>query len=292
MDNEKPRWIFILSTPRSGSTLLSVLLGAHSSVVAPPELHAFRFPDYASWKRGYSLSMKSLGALMNGLGYGHSEQELERRFSGMDIDGLYECLLDLAGPGRLLVDKTPSYGCLDDSLAHIEGLKPYYIWLLRHPLGVASSRHERKWSQLRRARDSLGWYRYRYQWLRRKVLDASGIALKNELNYWVDVHQRIGRFLGSVEAGRFSIVQFESLVRNPQAVMQGLCDELGLALEPGMLDPAQNIPGEMQWGIGDEKIHSHPRITPAVADSWKERYDVSKLDAGILRLMEKLGVEA
>ncbi len=43
--SESGRLCVILCTERSGSTLLSVLLGGHPRVVAPPETHLFRWAD-------------------------------------------------------------------------------------------------------------------------------------------------------------------------------------------------------------------------------------------------------
>ena len=45
---ERPALVVILSTERSGSTLLSVMLGAHAQILAPPELHLLRYASVAA----------------------------------------------------------------------------------------------------------------------------------------------------------------------------------------------------------------------------------------------------
>jgi LPS sulfotransferase NodH len=58
------RFLFILSTERSGSTLLSVLLGAHHNVIAPPELHLQAYSTFDEWRQQYPSAMKSLCFLL------------------------------------------------------------------------------------------------------------------------------------------------------------------------------------------------------------------------------------
>ena len=45
---------FILSPPRSGSTLLRVLLGSVNSILAPPELELLRFDSLQDWSTHFS----------------------------------------------------------------------------------------------------------------------------------------------------------------------------------------------------------------------------------------------
>src|SRR6185295_12312399 len=145
---KNPRAIFVLSPPRSGSTLLRVMLGGHPRLFAPPELELLSFRTMVErraalsgrdrfWREG------AIRAVMEARGCGAEEaaarveeQELEgvstRRFYG-----LLQGWLD----GRWLVDKTPSYA-LDGAVlarAEEEFEAPFYIHLLRHPHGMIRS---------------------------------------------------------------------------------------------------------------------------------------------------------
>ena len=106
--------IFILSTPRSGSTLLRVMLGGHSRLFAPPELYLLSFADLAqrkAWHAGTHQSLlegniRGLMQLRN-MGVDQAEAlmaELERRRT--PVHRYYGMLQEWLGD-RTLVDKTP-----------------------------------------------------------------------------------------------------------------------------------------------------------------------------------------
>ncbi len=67
-DRPRARFIFILSPERSGSTLLSAMLGGHRQIVAPPELHLLRYPTLRAWRAGYPAAVPSLEGLLETLG--------------------------------------------------------------------------------------------------------------------------------------------------------------------------------------------------------------------------------
>ncbi|OQW93758.1 MAG: hypothetical protein BWK79_09495, partial [Beggiatoa sp. IS2] len=52
--NKNPPAVFILSSPRSGSTLLRVMLAGHSQLFAPPELHLLTFNTLAERQSAFS----------------------------------------------------------------------------------------------------------------------------------------------------------------------------------------------------------------------------------------------
>lgn len=59
-DRDDARLMFILSSERSGSTLLRFLLGEHSRLVSPQELFILRYPDFATWRARKPVAMESL----------------------------------------------------------------------------------------------------------------------------------------------------------------------------------------------------------------------------------------
>jgi len=117
---------FIVSTVRSGSTLLRVLLDSHSQIHSPPELHL----------RDLAVQLKSA----------YAERSLAE--IGLDATRLEHLLWDrvlhreLQDSGkRLLVNKTPNDVFIVD---RIRTCWPdaRFLFLLRHPAEIARSRQE------------------------------------------------------------------------------------------------------------------------------------------------------
>jgi hypothetical protein len=118
--------VFIMSPVRSGSTLLRVLVGGHSKLHAPHELHIRRL----SVGYGTSISKKAMDAL------------------DLDTADLEHLLWDrvmhreLVKHGKeFIVEKTPSNAF---AWKRIAACWPdaRYIFLLRHPASIARSWHE------------------------------------------------------------------------------------------------------------------------------------------------------
>ena len=115
---------FILSSVRSGSTLLRVILNSHSQIHSPPEMHL----------RDISVQVKK-GPIDKTLGeIGLDEQSLSFL--------LWDRVLDreVRGAGkRLLVNKTPNDAFIADDIAACWP-DARFIYLLRHPAAIARSR--------------------------------------------------------------------------------------------------------------------------------------------------------
>jgi hypothetical protein len=132
---------FILSSPRSGSTLMRVMLNSHSQILAPHEVHLrdirvsvpYKYAVHAIWELG--LDRRDLQDLL--------------------WDRLMHRELLLSGKS-LLVNKTPS-----DALIWRDIVECWpdarFIFLLRHPLAVTASWNKARkgWSRQRAAEDIL-----------------------------------------------------------------------------------------------------------------------------------------
>lgn len=284
------RLVLLLSPERSGSTLLSTMLGAHRQIVAPPELHLFGFPSFDAWRIGYPPAIRSLVAAYDALGAPLGEAGLRTRFAGRPVEEVYEDLLARCGSGRFFLDKTPAYARRAGALERAEGFRPFFVWLVRHPLGVASSRIERVDDMRRQERGLKARLKYPLYVLRRELRRRSGRELRGELSRWADAHERIERFLAGIAPERWHRLHYEGLVRAPEKEIERLCQRLGLEMEPAMLDPRSHLPKGLSWGVGDEKVRRHARIDPSLADRWREHYDEAHLDPRSLSLMRRLGV--
>lgn len=118
--------VFIMSPVRSGSTLLRMLLNAHSRLHSPHELHIRRLEvGYGS-----KLSQKAMSAL-----------DLERG----DLEHLlWDRVMhrELVKSGKdFIVEKTPSNAFVHE---RIRDCWPdaRFVFLLRHPVSIAQSWHE------------------------------------------------------------------------------------------------------------------------------------------------------
>lgn len=140
--------VFILSPPRSGSTLLRVLLGSISSVIAPPELELLRFQTLRDWKQKFSGKNKVWReGFTEFLMYIYSLDEdkalilMEQMYSeSLPIENLYKKIL-LEINKSLFVEKSTYYAVFPQVLNRINTLFPNskILHLIRNPLACIGS---------------------------------------------------------------------------------------------------------------------------------------------------------
>ena len=262
-----PRAVFVLSPPRSGSTLLRVLLAGHPKLFAPPELELLSFVDlaereaafgerFAFWLEGLIRAVMEL----EGRGADDAQAEL-RRMTGDGATALetFE-RLQVGLNGRLLVDKTPAYALDPAILQRMEDdfEAPLYLHLVRHPYGMIRSFEKARLEQV--------FFRHPHTVPRRRLAEL----------IWTVCHRNILAFLDQVPEERRLRVRFEEMVRQPRRVLGGVADFLGLDFHDAMLDPYDDASARMTDGIhplskmvGDVKFHEHRGIDPKIADSWR-----------------------
>ena len=267
---KNPRAVFVLSPPRSGSTLLRVMLAGHPTLFAPPELELLPFNTLGDRKRAFSDRYAFwlegvLRAVMELRGCDADEarrmmEERERR--EQPVKDFYREMQEWIGE-RILVDKTPSYA-LDPAIlerAEEDFDEPLYLHLLRHPYGGILSFEEARLEQL--------FFRYDHDFERRELAEL----------IWTASHQNILSFLDGVPAERQLRVHFEEMVSDPEPVMRGVASFLGLEYRQAMIEPYQERQRRMTDGIheqakmlGDVKFHSHKSIDSSAAERWRAVY--------------------
>jgi amino acid adenylation domain-containing protein len=271
---KNPKAIFVLAPPRSGTTLLRVLLGGHSKLFAPPELELMPFntmQERASTYTGRdSFWLEgSIRAYMEAKNVGLEEAKAEIEAferSGMSVMEFYGVLQNLLSD-RILVDKSPSYVLHPSILHRIEETfeDAFYVHLHRHPLGMTHSFEEAKLHQI--------FFRYAHNYSPRQL---------GEL-IWSMSHHNIQQFLKQIPANRQSSISFENMTSDPEAEMERLCRDIGLDFEPEMLAiyREQELKKRMTDGIhaesrmlGDVKFHTHKKIDSNASERWKEKLDI------------------
>jgi amino acid adenylation domain-containing protein len=264
---KNPPVLFVLSPPRSGSTLLRVMLAGHPRLFAPPELELLHFATLRERRDTFTgrdaFRLEGLPrAVMEARGCDAAEaQALVTAWEdeGMSTRELYRRLQESIG-GRLLVDKTPTYGWDPEALREAEAAfdRPLYIHLLRHPYGMIRSFEEARVDQVFFPADQ--------PFARRELAEA----------VWVLAERNILEHLGTVPADRRLDVRFEDLVRDPDTELRRICAFAGLDYHPAMAEPYRRSSERMTDGLhaesrmlGDVKFHQHSGVDAAAADRWR-----------------------
>ena len=141
VDQQGNNLIFILSTPRAGSTLLGALLGSHSRTFCPPEpwlllsLNAIGTKDAMIVSNyDHELARRGLNELVDDSLYNEASSAFARK--------IYNALLSQQNKD-IFIDKTPRYYHILD---FIDALFPlaHKIWIKRNPFDVMAS-YKKTW---------------------------------------------------------------------------------------------------------------------------------------------------
>ncbi|MCB9100063.1 MAG: amino acid adenylation domain-containing protein [Anaerolineales bacterium] len=252
-----PGIVLLLSSPRSGSTLLRVMLAGHPALFSPPELHLLPFNSMAEYQTELGHSYLSGGLLraikeLMALDDDQSRQMLADWIEqDLSVQQAYGRLQALANP-RLLVDKSPSY-TLDINImerAEIFFEKPKYIHLVRHPYAVIDS-------IVRSRLDKLY-----------KTNETDPMKFAEQL--WASTNSNVLDFLETIDPERHHFVSYEALVTDPEQVMRALCAFLDIAFDPLVLTPYDGARMKDQSvAVGDPDFFKYQGIDPAKATTWQ-----------------------
>lgn len=281
---EKPI-VFLLSTPRAGSTLLRAMLMGHSGLFAPPELHLLNFNN-----------LRDRSAMLGGSGLSEGLNETLKTLTGKDTHEtkvylkqledretsqkeIYKIIQNLAG-NQILVDKSPGYAANMETLRKAEKqfVKARYIHLIRHPFAVMESI-----------------VRNRFHKFIPQSQDANPYKLAE--NVWHSFNNTISDFLSEIPAEHSITVYYEDLVADPKGVLTKITDFLHLPFEASMLNPYQDdrlIKGlhENSLSVGDPNFLKHSKIEKELASSWQsKRSDMPSLDPATISMANKYGYD-
>jgi hypothetical protein len=255
--------VYILTTPRSGSTLLRVMLAGHPELFCPPELNLLGFETMrerestlgpcragACVKRGCDQRHGLQLALMQ---LQNVDDTVSRQMIGAMIDRnerilqVYGTLIRLAAPRRV-VDKSPSY------TAHLEILQSsqrlfreaQYIYLYRHPFAVIES-------------------------LLRNGFEASKARAEA---LWTTANDNVQKFLAALNPDRHISISYERLVSEPEVTIRELCAFLNIEFNAAATTPYEG--SRMTSGIrpdiaapGDPNFQKHNGIDPHLGNAWR-----------------------
>lgn len=236
--------IFILSQPRSGSTLLQRVLAAHPRIVTTAEPWLMLHPIYAFRSDGirteydHSLATSALKSYLDNVPNGYEKyQDAIRHFAV----SLYNSSLARSEANRF-VDKTPRYYYITDELIHLFP-NAKFILLFRNPVAVLSSilstHVQGHWPLLTRYKDDL-----------------------------ILAPERLTRLKEQTDENVHTL-RYEQFVMQPEKTTASICDFLEISFKRSMIDygDIQGPPGS----LGDKyEVNRAKRPHTDRVDVWKE----------------------
>ncbi|MEL6866505.1 MAG: beta-ketoacyl synthase N-terminal-like domain-containing protein [Bacteroidota bacterium] len=280
------RAIFILAPPRSGTSLLRVMLAGHPGLFAANELQLLGFHQlsdrakayegkFSLWTEGLLRAIMELQACDAATA---REMVQEWENMGWTTQQAYQQIQDWLGD-QILVDKSPSY-VMDPAIlqkAESDFEEPFYIHLVRHPYSMIRSFEKMHMDQVM--------YLHPHPYNARQT---------GEL-IWTYSHQLTQHFLQNIPAHRQFRMSYEHLVQAPEQVMRDLCQQIGMDYHPDLIAPYKDITQKMTDGLyadskpmGDPKLLQHKGIDPSIADQWKGVLEHNFLSAPTWEIAQQL----
>jgi len=282
--------VFILSPPRSGSTLLRIMLAGHPQLFSPQELNLLPFSSMkqratqTGERLAFFMQEGVIQALMEAKNCDKQEAtELLHQMEANDepISKVYAEIQKYIN-GQILVDKSPLNASYPLVVEQIENLfeSPKYIHLTRHPYGMIKSYAEERSDML---------FPFELD------LEAEQFAEAN----WLSSHQAIEQGLEDIPMRRQMHLTFEQLTASPETSMQQVCRFLNIDYHPSMINPYDNQEKRMVKSvnesglmIGDRKFHQHKTIDPDIAHAWKAAYKSDFLRDDTLAIAALFGYQS
>lgn len=250
------RPIIVVGCPRSGTTLLQVMLHTHPRIAIPPE-NRFVLPAYSRRREfgdlGKEANRRKLGKWITRRSktkfgdFGLDADEVIARIAaapptlGSALSTIFQAYADRFGKARW-GDKRPMYAL------HLDVIRRLYpdaqiVSIVRDGRDCIASLKE------------MSWYQHDLHYA------ISSWALS------VDATRRAARRLGP---DSFYEIGYEQLVHDPEPQLRALCDFLGEDYHAAMADPAETA----AVAVPERKKHhalTHQPVTEQRVESWRER---------------------
>ncbi|MFK7930100.1 MAG: sulfotransferase [Myxococcota bacterium] len=252
---------FVLGAPRSGTTLLRVMLAGHSKLFVPPEMVLGPYETMAARAEGLNRRYWEKGGLrralieLRGIDVDQAKQAVSD-WGDKTIKQVYEALQDEIGD-RILVDKCPHLSMPDGSLERLIEWFPQarFVWIVRNPASVTRSVQNMPMAEV--------------------MLQGYPGGPKE---VWETSNRRIGAFLDAhIPQERWARIRYEDMVSDPETALRSLSTALGVDYEPAMATPYEG--DRMRSGpkgaraIGDPNLAGRKKLDPSLATKWLDGFD-------------------
>ena len=285
--------VFLLSMPRSGSTLLSMMLGSHPVICCPPEpwiiLAVAEYLDLGNVRNvPYDRAMAEIAAIEFLL----NPERKQRGVLGKALRGIgetshldaidaarkilqaaYQLHLDVSGKS-VFVDKTPRYYTV---LGLIDNIFPgaKKIVLLRNPLDIFAS--------------------YKTSWgITRSIFTLEGFSAHTR-----DFCEGLFNLAGYTATPKDDVLvlRYEDLTSDPARLLQSVCAFAGIDFSSAMLTYSDNkvlIEEYSRAPAGDRVASSRPEpANNLTVNAWEKRLDGADIQALVdvlgISIFERLG---
>jgi hypothetical protein len=240
--------VFLLSTPRAGSTLLASMLGSHSLVHCPPE--PWLLLPLTSIAPGQSIIFAAYDHALAQKAWAdwYDEQNFSKASASFALS-IYQSQLAKTDK-QIFVDKTPRYYHILPWLDKIFPLAPK-IWIKRSPLDVIASTRK-VWGL------SID-----------KILGVDPVpsSFDNTIS-----HSLLISYFGRKQETQY-IIRYEDLVASPRREIEQLCAFLKIEMEESMLDFSRNeklMQSHSKSTMGDKNILGTTSVHAQSIGRWRE----------------------
>jgi Sulfotransferase family len=244
------RLIFVISQPRSGSTLLQKVLGSHSAIHTLSEPWLALQPLFGLRETGiaadYSARLALIG-VQDFLAHLPEGEEAYWQAVRLMLGHLYRRALEESGK-RFFLDKTPRYHMILPELRHVFP-HAHFVFLVRNPIAVLAS-----------------------------VIDtwAPDDCIHCIRPFRKDLTVAPGRILEAIRrpGGNSTVIHYEDLAAKPAPAVARLCERLRIPFEPAMLEYGRSGAGQARFRYGDTlTVHQKPRPVASRVARWKKTLD-------------------
>lgn len=255
--------IFLVSQPRSGSSLLQVLLSGNPEIATSSEPWIALHPVFAMREKGLQAVYDSgiaRNALVDFLNASGADKKFLYEQIGRFLTTFYLKAIEQQGKTYFL-DKTPRYYHIIDELAEIFPTAKFII-LYRNPLSVLHSIF-RTW-----------------------VKDDYSSVVNFFEDLWIAPFKLVN-FVNEHPDKSFP-VKYEDLVSSPDNVLKGICRFIGIEFIEDMLQYGERL--NPSWKFGD-KAGLHKSTNPVVTsiNKWKQGFDTPESASFATSYLESLG---
>jgi hypothetical protein len=271
--------VFVLGAPRSGTTLLRVMLAGHPELFVPPEMVLGNFETMAQRKAMLEKRFWDKGGLRRALIElrdidVHQAKAAVSEWDEFTVTQVYRALQIEVGD-RHLVDKDPRLSVPDGSLERLLENFPdaRFVWIVRNPASVIRSVQNMPMAEV--------------------MLQGFAGA---PTGIWEISNSRIRDFLAQVPQERWARVHYEALVSEPETELTRAATAIGVAYHPAMATPYDGD-DRMRSGpkgaraVGDPNMAGRKKLDPSLATKWLEGFDHRKASAATKELGLELGYD-